>query len=151
MTPTNKAAYLLSSKATPLEVKDAPYPVPRDDEVVVKTHAVAINPVDWILQEQGTSFMFTWLKYPFVLGTDVAGEVVQVGPRITRFKPGERVLGQAIGTDKKRNSAAEGAFQHYVVLLANLTSHIPDTISYESASVIPLGLSTAACGLFQND
>jgi NADPH:quinone reductase-like Zn-dependent oxidoreductase len=53
--------------------------------------------------------------------------------------------------DKKRNNPAEGAFQTYTLVLAHLASPIPDTISYESASVLPLCLSTAACGLFQKD
>ncbi|HEY0789559.1 MAG TPA: hypothetical protein VGD78_00725, partial [Chthoniobacterales bacterium] len=53
--------------------------------------------------------------------------------------------------DKKRNRSAEGAFQAYTVLLAHMAAPIPGTLSYESAAVLPLGLSTAACGLFQKD
>ena len=151
MTPANKAAWLATAKAKPLEVKDAPYTSPKNDEIVVKTKSVAINPIDWILQEQGTSLIYTWLKYPFVLGFDVAGEVVEVGSSTTRFRPGDRVLGCAIGSDQKRNNAAEGAFQNYGVLLEHMTTPIPDTLSYEAACVVPLGASTAACGLFQQD
>jgi threonine dehydrogenase-like Zn-dependent dehydrogenase len=92
-----------------------------------------------------------WLTYPFVLGCDVAGEVAQVGPGVARFHVGDRVLGHAVGSDKARNSAAEGAFQIFVVLLAHMASPIPDALSFEAACVLPLGLSTAACGLFQKD
>ena len=91
------------------------------------------------------------MKFPFVLGSDLAGEVVQVGSGITRFKVGDRVLGHALGVDKKRNRAAEGAFQQYTVLLNHMAAPIPATLCYECASVLPLGLSTAACGLFQKD
>ena len=95
--------------------------------------------------------MFSWFKYPFIIGMDTAGEVVEVGPGVTRFKVGDRVVGPANGTDQKYNSPAHGAFQLYTVLLVDAASQIPPTLSYESAAVLPLGLCTAACGLFQKD
>jgi threonine dehydrogenase-like Zn-dependent dehydrogenase len=57
----------------------------------------------------------------------------------------------AAGTSEKINNSSQGAFQAYPVLLDHMTSPIPDRISYEEACVIPLGASTAACGLFQKD
>jgi NADPH:quinone reductase-like Zn-dependent oxidoreductase len=53
--------------------------------------------------------------------------------------------------DKRANRACEGAFQEYVVLRTNLVSPIPESVSFEQASVLPLGLSTAACGLYMKD
>ena len=111
---------------------------------------MAINPVDWIIQDLGT-VGFSWIKHPFVFGYDTAGEVVEIGPGVTRFKVGDRVVGHANGTDKQYNNPAYSAFQTYTVLLVNGASPIPPTLSYESAAVIPLGLSTAASGLFQKD
>ncbi|MCJ1408493.1 hypothetical protein MMC19_002568 [Ptychographa xylographoides] len=148
--PTNTAAYLIAPKVRPLEVKSAPYTSAHGGEIVIKNGAVAINPIDWLLQDQG-NFMFTWIKYPFVIGCDVAGEVVEVGPSVTRFKLGDRVVGHALSTDKARCKSAEGAFQTYTVLLASMASPVPRSMSYEQACVMPLGLSTAACGLFQED
>ncbi len=147
--PINIAAWLEAAQA-PLEVKPAPYTPPRKNEIVVKNHAVAINPIDWILQVIGY-FLFPWIKYPFVLGSDLAGEVVEVGTGVTRFRVGDRVLGHAVGTDKTRNRSAEGAFQTYTVVLAHVAAPIPSAMPYENAAVLPLGLSTAACGLFQKD
>ena len=144
------AAAWLSTKQTALAVSSAPFPSPAADEIVVRNRAVAINPIDWIKQVAG-DFLFGYIKYPFVLGSDSAGEVAAVGSAVTRFQVGDRVVGHAIGTDPKRNSAAEGSFQMYTVLLERLTTPLPETMSYESASVLPLGLSTAACGLFQKD
>ncbi len=137
--PTNTAAWLVAPQ-TKLEVKPAPYTPPRENEIVVKNHAVAINPFDWINQIAG-NIVSRWIKYPFVLGEDLAGEVVEVGKAVTRFKLGDRVLGHAVGTDKNRNTSAEGAFQTYTVLLAHMAAPIPSTMPYESA----------ACGLFQKD
>ena len=148
-TRTNTAAWL-SRKQTTLEIGPAPYTPPAPDEVVVRNRAVAINPIDWIKQVAG-DFLFGYIKYPFVLGSDSAGEVVDVGSRVTRFAIGDRVVGHAIGTDPKRNRAAEGSFQMYTVLLERMTAPIPAAMTFESASVLPLGLSTAACGLFQKD
>ena len=95
--------------------------------------------------------MFSWLKYPFILGLDVAGEVVEIGPGVTRFQIHDRVVGHANATDQQCNSPSHGGFQTYTVLPVNAASPIPSTLSYESAAVLPLGLSTAACGLFQKD
>lgn len=77
--------------------------------------------------------------------------MVEVGSAVTRFRPGDRVTGMARGSEEKVNKASEGAFQEYVVLEQDLTSHIPSSMSYETASVIPLGLCTAAAGLFEKD
>ncbi|KIX93541.1 uncharacterized protein Z520_10719 [Fonsecaea multimorphosa CBS 102226] len=149
--PSNRAAYLTSAKAQPLEVKSAPYPKPGGSEIVIKNRAVAINPLDHIKQSMG-NLLFDWVKYPAILGSDVAGEVVEVGKDVAaRFKVGDRVVGHSIGMAKKHNFASHCGFQEYTVLLSHMASHIPDTVSYEDAAVIPLGLSTAACGLFQND
>jgi NADPH:quinone reductase-like Zn-dependent oxidoreductase len=147
--PENTALWL-AAKRSPLRVSPAPYSSPLAGQIVVRARAVAINPVDRLMQTIG-DIITPWIKYPFVLGCDVAGEVVEVGRGVTRFRVGDRVLGHAVGSDKARNSAAEGAFQTYVVLLAHMAALIPDSLSYEAGSVLPLGLSTAACGLFQKD
>jgi NADPH:quinone reductase-like Zn-dependent oxidoreductase len=143
--PSNAAAWILSPKAHPFVVKEAPTWKPSAGEILVKNHAVAINPVDGSIQTAAW-----WpLNYPAMLGQDIAGEVVEVGAQVTRFKPGDRVIGHAIGMTSKRNE--DNAFQAYTILHTNMASQIPDEISYESAVVLPLGLSTAACGLFQDD
>jgi NADPH:quinone reductase-like Zn-dependent oxidoreductase len=61
------------------------------------------------------------------------------------------VLGHALGLERSENRAAGGAFQHYVVLMAHMVSQIPDALPFEQAAVLPLQLSTAATGLFQQD
>jgi len=147
--PDNAAAWL-NAKHSRLEVKPAPYTRPGKNEIVVRNHAVAVNPVDWVKQLTG-NLMFSWIKYPATLGSDVAGEVVEVGEDVSRFSVGDRVLGHALGMSKERNTAAQGAFQAYTVLVDHMAAPIPNGMTYESAAVLPLGLSTAACGLFQKD
>lgn len=79
--PTNTAAWS-EAKGAKLVVKPAPYTSPRANEIVVRNHAVAINPRDWIIQVAGHA-AYRWLTYPFILGADLAGEVVEVGSAVT--------------------------------------------------------------------
>lgn len=147
--PTSRAVWL-QEVGSRLEVGPAPVTAPRADEIVVANRAVAVNPVDRVLQGIGST-IFRWIDSPFVLGSDLAGEVVAVGSVVTRFAVGDRVLGHAVGADKARNTSAEGAFQERTVVLERLACPLPDGLSYEEAAVLPLALSTAACGLFQRD
>lgn len=148
MPPQNQAAWLPKAKAQ-LHVGSAPYTSPGPNELVVRSRAVALNVLEWSKQEVG-DMMFSWIKYPFVLGNDVAGEVVEVGSSVVTFKPGDRVLGMAMGMDPRSAKASEGAFQEYVVLRGNVVSKIPDSMAFERACVLPLCLSTAASGLFMD-
>ncbi|KAL3446430.1 zinc-binding oxidoreductase CipB [Aspergillus insuetus] len=143
--PTNTAAWLRTPKAYPFTIDTAPLWNPSESEILIRNHAVAINPVDPSLQQH------PWwpLNYPTMLGQDIAGEVAAVGTGVTRFKVGDRVVGHAVGMTSGRKE--ENAFQMYTILNTNMASHIPQGIEYEKAVVLPLGLSTAACGLFQDD
>ncbi|CEI38639.1 hypothetical protein FVEN_g4806 [Fusarium venenatum] len=132
--PENKAAYLVAVN-TPLELRSAPYPEPQDDQVIVKNHAISLNPVDCAQQKLGT--LFPWLKFPAILGCDVAGQVIALGSGITKFKVGDRVAGYNMGT-----------FQEYVPVREHSCAKIPDNISYEQAAVLPLCLSVAVKALF---
>lgn len=149
VTPTNVAARI-KSKHGQLVVESTPYTHPGPGQLVVRNHAVAINPLDWIIQVEG-NLLYGWLKYATVLGTDVSGEVVELGEGVTRFSVGDRVFALAVGTDKDTNTGAEGAFQHYTVVRERLASRIPDAMTFEEASVLPMAVSTAAAGLFQDD
>ena len=141
----NFAAWLTEAKAHPFQVKEAPSYTPGENEILVKNRAVAINPVDGSLQSKAW-----WpMNYPTILGQDVAGEVVQVGPNVTRFQPGDRVVGHAVGMATKR--LQDNAFQAYTILQTNMVSHLPSEIPYGDAAVLPLGLSTASSCLFQDE
>lgn len=84
----NQAAWIEEAKAHPFAIKDAPFPEPLPDEVVIKTRAVAINPIDMKLQ----TFAVMPIQYPNILGYDLAGEIVSIGSGVTGFKKGDRVL-----------------------------------------------------------
>lgn len=150
----NYAAYLPSPNA-PLEVATAPLPSPDtlgDDEIIVKTHAVAVNPVDWKVRDAPPGQNRFGITYPFILGEDVAGEVVHAGPGagagagLRQLARGDRVLGYAMGLGA--GDTAYGGFQLYVKLRAAAVARIPPGLSYERAAVLPLSVSTAAAGLY---
>ncbi|KAK1041366.1 hypothetical protein LTR74_018622 [Friedmanniomyces endolithicus] len=144
---TNETAYLVGERIRPLVVQAAPYISPGPSEIVVKNQAVAVNPVGWFKQYVD-NLLLSWIKYPFVLGGDLASEIVEVGKDVTHFKVGDRVMGHAAGMDEKRNRSSEGAFQQYTVVRENLAASIPDALAHEQACVLPLTLTTAATGIF---
>ena len=143
--PSNTAAWLTAAKSNPLEVKTAPYTSPGENEIVIKNGAVAVNPIDWKVQD----YAFFPLIYPAILGQDVSGTVVQVGSAVSRFSKGDRVLGYALSLVTQKPS--DGGFQEYTVVPAKLASQIPSSLPFENAAVLPLTLSTAAAGLFQKE
>lgn len=145
---SNTAAWLTAEKARPFEVKAAPMWTPSSDEILVKNHAVAIQPVDNYIQ----ALAFLPLEYPTILGHDIAGEVVEVGSNVKRFKKGDRVLGQALGVAKNYRMTddcnRETAFQAYTIMQAHSMSKLPGHIPYENGAVLPCCLTAAAIGLF---
>jgi len=150
VTATNEALWLASPRAA-LRVGPAPVPAPGTGEVVVRVRAVAVNPVDAVSGFARRRFVYPWLRYPAVLGTDVAGEVAQVGAGVTSLAVGDRVAGFATGQERFRNSPTHGAFQRFAVLSADLVTALPPGTAFTDAVVLPLGVSTAAAGLFQPD
>jgi NADPH:quinone reductase-like Zn-dependent oxidoreductase len=86
--PKNQAAWLIKA-GEPLQVGDAPMPTAGSGELVVKNAAVAINPLDWHMQDAGV-FVQQW---PAIFGCDVAGEVYEAGPDVPNFKKGDRIIG----------------------------------------------------------
>ncbi|KEF59740.1 uncharacterized protein A1O9_04586 [Exophiala aquamarina CBS 119918] len=145
--PVNYAAWIPLETAG-LVVGTAAYPSKLSgDEIVIKNHAVAVNPVDWKIQASGGF----GLEYPAILGEDVAGEVIEVGAGVKAatgldLKPGDRVITHALGIGT--GNPQYGGFQLYPRLKAVTVAKIPDDIPFWSAVVLPLSISTAAAGLY---
>ncbi|KAI5301400.1 hypothetical protein KEM56_001758, partial [Ascosphaera pollenicola] len=90
-TPNNQAAWI-STERGEFVVGDAPYPTPQATEVLLRNHAVAINNMDWKIQSSRDDYPLV-PEYPFIIGYDCAGEVVEVGSNVKRFNQGDRVIG----------------------------------------------------------
>lgn len=140
----NSAAWITGHKVHPFKVAPAPAGTPEEGQVLIKNRAIGVNPIEFKLQT--TDLHMEDFTYPAIYGEDVAGEVVAVGPGVTKFKVGDRIAGIGAGFATKKNE--EKAFQKYTILRTNLSTKIPDKYSYEEFSVFPLCASTACAGLF---
>lgn len=145
---SNAAAWLSEPKAEQLKVDTAPLPAPNENEVVVKVEAVGLCPMDWLIQTLGND-LFPFIQYPYIGGTDIAGQVTAVGQGVTRIATGDRVLGTALQLSSMQ--PREGGFQKYAVLQAHMTTVVPQHVSSVDASTLPLGAATAAAALYQKD
>lgn len=85
--PDNYAAYL-TGPAKPFSVLPAPYPTCASHEVLIKVYAVAINPVDAARAAYGMYIP----SYPYIVGCDAAGVILEVGSSVHHLSPGDRVL-----------------------------------------------------------
>ncbi|OCT46726.1 Zinc-binding alcohol dehydrogenase domain-containing protein cipB [Cladophialophora carrionii] len=144
MAQTNQAAWLNEVKQN-FVIGSADIGKPAKDEVLVRNHAIAINPVDHA-QQSGS---YPPGRLPRILGNDVAGEIIDVGEGVGQFRKGDRVLGHctALNTDE----AKHGGFQEYTVVPTVGCAAIPKDMKYEDACVLPLAISTAALGLFHRE
>lgn len=84
----NTAAWALRPKTRPFVVSPAPYHSPPAGYVAIRVHCVAINPIDWIMQETD----IFGAHYPTVFGSDLAGEVIEFGEGVEGLSIGQRVI-----------------------------------------------------------
>jgi len=97
----------------------------------VKVHAAALNPIDYKRCElQGPMF-----KFPYVLGSDGAGIVEQVGDKVKHFKKGDRVY--------FTSSAFGGSFGEYCTVREDFTIHLPNEVSFVDGAALPVAGWTA--------
>lgn len=140
--PHNRAAYLTGPGVHPLVVQDAPMPSPVPDQLTIRVHALAFNPVDAVMQQTGALLS----SFPAIPGCDAAGEVVAVGARAAArgFAVGDRVAGC---TDQAGERAGRGTFQLFCNLQVGMTGKVPPGVALRDAVVLPVCLCTAAVGL----
>ena len=113
-------------------------PVPGDQEVLIKFHAAAVNPLDYHMMKGGPAifrllFGGPKLKRP---GVDCAGVVEAIGPAVAQFKVGDSVFGNC-----------RGAFAEYVTALESKLAPKPASVSFEDAAACPVAALTAFQGL----
>jgi len=115
----------------------------RDDYILVKVKAVALNPTDW----KGVDFMN--LSKGARVGCDYAGVVEEVGSKVTKpFKKGDRVAGFAHGGNEIYHE--DGSFANYITAKGDIQIKIPDNLSFEEASTLGVGITTVGQALYQS-
>jgi NADPH:quinone reductase-like Zn-dependent oxidoreductase len=120
-----------------LKYEDIEKPTPTDNQVLVKVHAASVNPLDWHFM-RGTPYLvrmtagFGAPENPH-LGVDFAGTVEAVGPKVTKFKPGDEVFG-----------GRTGAFAEYVTVREDRALVLkPANLTFEQAASVPIAGITA--------
>ena len=120
-----------------LRIERVDKPVPGDDEVLVRVHAAAVNPLDWHFM-RGTPYLVrlsAGMGKPSDprLGVDFAGTVEAVGSNVRRFKAGDEVFG-----------GGDGAFAQYVLVRADRAIALkPANMTFEQAAAVPIAGVTA--------
>jgi NADPH:quinone reductase-like Zn-dependent oxidoreductase len=120
-----------------LRLEEVEKPTPEDDQVLIKVHAAAVNPLDWHFM-RGTPYpmrLQAGLRKPQVtrLGVDFAGTVEAVGSKVTQFKPGDDVFG-----------GRTGAFAEYVCAGEDRAVVLkPANVTFEQAASVPIAAVTA--------
>jgi len=125
-----------------LQIKEVEKPLPKDDEVLIKVHAVSIN--DWdmgLLRGDFINRILNGLRKPkrTILGSDIAGRIEAVGKNIIKFKIGDEVYGDLSGR--------WGGFAEYVCAPEKSLALKPASMNFEEAASIPQAAMLAVQGL----
>lgn len=123
-----------------LVYEDVLCPTPKEDEVLIRVHASAVNSIDWRTR---AGYLSGWWDYslPLILGWDVSGVIEEVGSGVTQFKVGDAVYTLADFT-------RDGGYAEYIVVDASRISLKPTSISHVQAAAVPLAGLTAWQALF---
>jgi NADPH:quinone reductase-like Zn-dependent oxidoreductase len=130
-------AYLLEHYGGPegSRLTDVPAPAPRPRELLVAVSAAGLNPVDFKFR-QGKLRAILRPKLPFVLGNELAGEVIAVGNDVERFRAGDRVFAR-VAKDRA------GAFAEQACVDEEHAAHMPRNLDFTAAAAVPLAGLTA--------
>ena len=113
------AVYTKTKSGKVLRITDIETPIAKDNEVLIKTRAASVNPLDWRLRSRRP-------------GVDVAGEVVAMRKRVTQFKAGDAVFG-----------TCRGAFAEYACTSESALVSKPVNLTFEQVACVPIAGLTA--------
>ena len=125
-----------------LQLKEIEKPFPKDDEVLIKVHAVSLNDWDYgLLQGDFINRIMFGLLRPkkTILGSDIAGRIEATGKNVKKFKPGDEVYGDLSGH--------WGGLAEYVCAHENALALKPAAMSFIEAAAIPQAAMLAVQGL----
>jgi alcohol dehydrogenase len=119
-----------------------PDPVPGEGDVVLRVRATALNYHD-VFTRRGMPGIR--IRMPAIMGLDVAGEIAAIGPGVTGWQLGERVVGDPINRVEGglTGETVHGGLAEYCRLRAHQVVRIPDGVSFEEAAALPCAYGTA--------
>ena len=113
-----------------ITVADLPRPVPKPDEILVQVYAAGLNPIDYMIPK-GTFKPILRFQLPATLGSDLAGVVVEIGNRVTRFKPGDAVFASIF-------DMSTGALAEFAIVPETAAALKPANLDFVQAASIPM-------------
>jgi NADPH:quinone reductase-like Zn-dependent oxidoreductase len=125
-----------------LQLKEVERPTPKDNEVLIKVHAVSVNASDWeSLRGRPLYARLGGLRKPRkrILGSDIAGQVEAVGTNVKQFQLGDEVFGDILDL--------MGGFAEYVCAPENKLALKPASMTFEEAAAIPQAAVIALQGI----
>jgi NADPH:quinone reductase-like Zn-dependent oxidoreductase len=109
-----------------LKFEEYPDPVPGRGEVLVRVAAASVNPIDY-KRRAGLTKDFYPMHFPSLIGVDMAGTVVKVGPGVEAFTAGNRVF-----------AMADNTYAELCVVKADVLADIPEGLDLIDAAALPL-------------
>ncbi len=113
-----------------LKFEDYPDPVAGAGEVLVRVAATSVNPIDY-KRRAGFTKDFYPINFPGLIGVDVAGTVVNVGPGVQGFSAGDQVF-----------AMADNTYAEFCVVKASVLAKVPKGLDLIQAAVLPLVTTT---------
>jgi NADPH:quinone reductase-like Zn-dependent oxidoreductase len=133
-----KAVYQTKyGKSDVLQYGEQANPTPKANEIRVKNYASSINPRDWMIRRGRYQLQFLVPSFPLILGSDFAGEIIEIGSKVKGFKLGDKVFGM------KNPSEGLATYSEEVVAPTKNMAIIPKGLSYTEAAGVPLCSLTA--------
>ncbi len=127
-----------------IALQTLPVPEAGPDEILIRVESAGVGAWDPFEREGGFAKRFgTHEKFPYVLGTDGAGMVAQVGDQVKGFKEGDRVYAAVLANPKG------GFYAEFAAVKADNVSHVPDKLTTEQAGVLLSDALTALQGLIE--
>ncbi|MDH6139075.1 MULTISPECIES: NADP-dependent oxidoreductase [Kitasatospora] len=124
-----------------VEFMELPDPKLDPDAVLVRVKAAGVNPADRHIRE-GTADAVLEVRFPLVMGWDVAGVVERVGPAVTEYQVGDKVIGYV-----HKDWVQNGTFAELVACPVRTLARKPASLDWAQAGGLPLAGLTAYQGL----
>lgn len=135
-----KAAYITKpGPAEGIAFDELPTPEPGNGEVLIRTSAVSVNPIDTYIR---SGVVAAELPSPYIVGSDIAGTIEAVGDQVDNLKPGDRVWASNQGL-----AGRQGTFSEFACINADWLHATPDSVSDEEAAATALVGITSHIGL----
>jgi NADPH:quinone reductase len=142
MAPQTQKALVVTEVGKPVSLTtDRAVGQPGPNQVLIRVHVAGPNPHDQKARDAG---LFIAQSLPAVLGNDVAGEVVSLGPEVTKYTLGDIIVGHPTFDGQYTQTA----FQEYAVIDADFSAKIPQGFTADDGATLPTNVIAPLIALF---